>query len=160
MLRRDLLYRYPDTLIGADPRIAPAVSELYSWMFGAYLPTRYPSMFKISPDSASILMNLITNEAVPIQPPADPSEALRTLCIHIDEDFLFLLPHHSGDGTYGLYGFDCAFANGFLLREKIGHRLREIHKPVPGYKEKLQMSMDRFFGSIPVGKFVKRSNVS
>ena len=31
--------------------------------------------------------------------------------------------------------------------------------PVPRYKEKLQKSMDRYFTSIPVGKYVKRANV-
>lgn len=159
-LRRELVEKHPDTVLGisADARAGPAVAELYSWLFTTYLPTRYPRMFQLPFTSTNTLVNLVTNEQIPLQPPTDPLEALRTLCIHIDEDFLFLLPHHSGDGVYALYAFNCAFANGFLLREKLGHRLREIHKPVPGYKEKLEMSMDRYFSSIPVGKFVKRSN--
>lgn len=37
-------------------------------------------------------------------------------------------------------------------------KLRDIHRPVPGYKEKIELSMDRFFARLPVGKVVKRAN--
>jgi hypothetical protein len=37
-------------------------------------------------------------------------------------------------------------------------KLREIHAPVPGYKEKLERSMDRYFANLPAGKIVKRAN--
>lgn len=48
---------------------------------------------------------------------------------------------------------------------KVPHRSKghfgDDHKgPVPRYKEKLQKSMDRYFTGIPVGKYVKRANVS
>jgi hypothetical protein len=39
-------------------------------------------------------------------------------------------------------------------------KLRDIHGPVPGYKEKLEKSMDRFFEKLEVGRVVRRSNVS
>lgn len=44
------------------------------------------------------------------------------------------------------------------MREKASLKLRDIHAPVPGYKEKLELSMDRYFANLPVGKIVKRAN--
>jgi hypothetical protein len=35
-----------------------------------------------------------------------------------------------------------------------------IHGPVPGYEEKLEKSMDKFFASMPFGKMIWRSNWS
>ena len=51
------------------------------------------------------------------------------------------------------------FPNGFDTRLKLGLKLREIHDPVPGYAEKLERSMDRFFERLEVGKVVRRVNV-
>lgn len=39
-------------------------------------------------------------------------------------------------------------------------RLADIHTPVPGYADKLERSMDRFFAKVEVGRFVKRVNWS
>ncbi len=52
------------------------------------------------------------------------------------------------------------FPAGFNTKEKLGMKLRDIHGPVPGYKQKLERSMDRFFEKLEVGKVVQRSNVS
>ncbi len=54
---------------------------------------------------------------------------------------------------------DC-FPSGFDTSRKFGLKLREIHGPVPGYREKLEGSMDRYFERLEVGKFVMRVNVS
>lgn len=77
----------------------------------------------------------------------------------MDEDILILLPSDDGDG-YSLKGFVNCFPAGFNTKEKLGLKLRDIHTPVPGYKQKLELSMDRFFDRLEVGKVVKRANVS
>jgi hypothetical protein len=59
-----------------------------------------------------------------------------------------------------LQGYVTCFPAGFNTKEKFGLKLRDIHKPVPGYKEKLELSMDRTFDRLEVGKVIKRSNVS
>ncbi len=76
----------------------------------------------------------------------------------MDEDFLILLPSEDGDG-YTMKAYITCFPSGFNPASKLDKKLRDIHGPVPAYKEKLEKSMDRFFDKLEVGKVVKRSNV-
>lgn len=158
-LRRDLMTQHPEVVLAADRSIKPAVDEFYGWIFGVYLPLRFPRMFrKDMVESQPVVRNLITSETLPLSPPCEPLEALRALGAHLDDDFLFMLPSSDGDG-YRLRGFVTCFPNGFNTRKKLGMSLREIHTPVPGYKQRIALSMDRFFERLEVGKFVQRANV-
>ncbi|KZF24857.1 hypothetical protein L228DRAFT_265370 [Xylona heveae TC161] len=152
-----------------------AVQELYTWIFKDYLPTRFPFIYKLIDKSSKdekptvpsqggsgsslYTLNQATNDLVPVTPPEDTKEALQILGAHVDQDFLFLLPAPDGDG-YALYAFVTCCPNGFDSAEKLGKKLRDIHTPVPGYKEKLEKSMDRFFAKIEVGEYVQRVNWS
>lgn len=155
-LRKQIMQDHHSIVLQADPSISPAVNELYTWLFSVYLPTRFPTMFSLG---TSNLLNHATSESIPLTPPSDPIKALEILGGNIDDDFLFLLPSEDGDG-YVLKGFVTCFPSGFNTKEKFGLKLRDIHKPVPGYKEKLEKSMDRFFDKLEVGKVVLRANVS
>ncbi|KAE8152386.1 hypothetical protein BDV25DRAFT_137957 [Aspergillus avenaceus] len=157
-LRKALMTDHPETVLGAEQCVAAAVNEFYSWMVETYLPTRFPRMFRLSPPfKPSILHNLVTNEKLPLRAVGHPIETLRVLGGLVDEDVLFLLPSDDGDG-YTLKGFVTCFPNGFNTKEKLNVKLRDIHKPVPKYKEKLEKSMDRYFDKLKVGKFMKRAN--
>ncbi|PPJ54068.1 hypothetical protein CBER1_06336 [Cercospora berteroae] len=109
------------------------------------------------------LHNLVSDEYIPLHEP-DALRALRTLGAHVDTDFLILLPSSTSNTPdeqpiYHLQAFICCFPSGFSLqKDKFGRTLAEIHAPVPGYKAKLEKSMDRFFAKLPKGKAVKRSN--
>ncbi|EEH19998.2 hypothetical protein PABG_02257 [Paracoccidioides brasiliensis Pb03] len=61
---------------------------------------------------------------------------------------------------YVLQAYATCFPSGFDTRKKLGKVLADIHEPVPGYKEKLEKSMDRFFHKLEPGKYVKRVNWS
>ena len=112
----------------------PAIDELYSWLVGAYLPSRYPTMFRIislsgeaeKPKEWLIMRSLVTGEDYPMEPPSDPTEALKVLCALVDEDLLILLPALDSDG-YTLGAFLCCWPNGFHLRKMVGWRVRDIH---------------------------------
>lgn len=134
----------------------PAAEELYAFLVRTYLPQRYPSIFKLA---ASHLSNLLTGEDLPLTPPSDTLEALRILAVNIDQDFLLLLPSPDGDGV-SLQSAIWCYPIGFKPHELKGQKLRDIHKPVPGYKAKLESSMDRYFGRLQPGKYVYRANVS
>ncbi|OJD26666.1 hypothetical protein ACJ73_01949 [Blastomyces percursus] len=70
-------------------------------------------------------------------------------------------PSDSSDEVkYILEAYATCFPSGFDTREKLGKPLADIHEPVPGYKLKLEKSMDRFFHKLPAGKYVKRVNWS
>ncbi|KAI9815267.1 MAG: hypothetical protein M1827_002747 [Pycnora praestabilis] len=162
-LRQKIMAEHSETVLGASDSVKPAVDEFYTWMMGTYLPQRYPTMFKLSTATTTVahpaLFNTITRTTYPTHPPTSALTALRNLGSFLDEDILFLLPSPDGDG-YCLQGFVTCFPSGFDTSKKLGMKLREIHKPVPGYRERLEGSMDRYFGRLGVGRFVKRVNWS
>ncbi|KOS46087.1 hypothetical protein ACN38_g3018 [Penicillium nordicum] len=172
-LRKSILEQHHDVVVAInndqtpeeDPRIRPAISELYNFVLGIYLPTRYPSMFKLNAES-SIFQNLVTDTTWPtsLSPTTPAIQALEILSQTVDDDFLILLPELSPDAEeqpkYVLQAYAVCFPGGFNTREKLGLRLVDIHVPVPRYREKMERSMDRFFGRLQVGKFVKRINWS
>ncbi|KAE8351738.1 hypothetical protein BDV28DRAFT_14723 [Aspergillus coremiiformis] len=183
-LRSSLLQKYPDVVIGinteADPRIYAAIRELYVFVVETYLPTRYPQMFRLTPQpsdannktetgSRTMLESIVTGTKIPLNfEESEPGsrtgrKELEILGTLVDEDFLLLLPERSPthpSEQYILQAYTTHFPAGFDTREKLGLRLASIHTPVPGYKEKLERSMDRFFARVVVGQFVQRVNWS
>lgn len=156
-LRREIMRDRASVVLGADPIVKEAVDEFYAFLVQSYLPKRFPTMFEITKDD--FLYNKVTEELIPLDPPDTPLEALRMIGSLIDDDCLFLLPSEDGDG-YALKGFVTCFPNGFDTSKKLNMKLRDIHIPVPGYKAKLEKSMDRFFEKLQVGKVITRANVN
>lgn len=152
--------------VNNDERVAPAVRELYTFLLGTYLPKRFPTMFKIhyayfETGAQFMFENLITKQVFPTQPSKVTSTRtlLQVLGSTIDEDFLFLLPEEEGkDPKYVLEAYICVAPSGWNPLNKLGKSIAAIHGPVPGYADKLQGSMDRYFQNLEVGKYVKRSN--
>lgn len=184
-LRANLLCQYPDVVIAIndpeDPCVLASINELYTFVVGTYLPTRYPRMFRLTEtsDKHTVLESLVTGEQAPLDwttTPLNGRKQLEILGTLVDEDFLILLPEASPSGTeqggqanlnpddqgpkYVLRAYTTYFPSGFNPAEKIGLKLASIHAPVPGYREKLERSMDRFFARVEVGKFVQRVNWS
>ncbi|RAH85189.1 hypothetical protein BO86DRAFT_304613 [Aspergillus japonicus CBS 114.51] len=125
--RQSLLSKYPSVVIGVTPTAESegslahsAVRELYEFVLGVYLPTRYPGVFDLVDTTSSssssstsdentdeglagettatkerkpkYLLNRITNRSIPTRCPISAREALTTLGTVVDEDFLILLP--------------------------------------------------------------------
>jgi hypothetical protein len=152
--REEILYTHPNAL-KCLPSAISMVNELYTYLVNQYFPQRYPTVFTLH---ATHLQNNLTSASIPLFPPTDPASTLRILALNIDEDFLMLLPSPDGDG-YSLQSFIWCYPVGFHPEDKLGLKLRDIHKPVPRYQEKLEGSMDRYFGKLGVGRVVYRVNV-
>lgn len=173
----------------SDPRIRLAVDEYYTFILGTYLPTRYPGVFQLHPGTGTVgegktqiptqmLENRATGEFWPVSTPdtdtgtgTGTKTQLSILSRLIDEDILFLLPSSPpgagagagpgpGEEKYSLKAYSTCFPSGFNPAQKLGLRLADIHGPVPGYEQKLEKSMDRFFAKLEVGRYVKRVNWS
>jgi len=164
-LRKQLIEERPQDVMAANPIIGPAVLELYTWVVGTYLPQRFPTVYAIVTSSKlqsrPQLKNLATDSLLPLTA-SSVEEALRILGSNIDTDFLFLFPTSdpANGERYKLEGFITCFPSGFRTSSKLNMLLKDIHGPVPGYEEKLERSMDRFFATLPVGKIIKRVNWS
>ncbi|KAJ5488832.1 hypothetical protein N7539_003722, partial [Penicillium diatomitis] len=169
-LRESLLQQYSTDVIGVtsetDMKIRLAVQELYSYLFATYLPKRYPKLFEVAGKELAThthLKNQVTGNVFPmhIANSTPLRDALKTIAENVDEDFFILFPRRQ-EGTdeeiYILEAYAACFPSGFQPREKIGKKLADIHGPVPGYKQKLQKSMDRFFARLEPGRYVKRVN--
>ncbi|KAM3086550.1 hypothetical protein ACMFMF_000498 [Clarireedia jacksonii] len=156
-LRKEVIANHRPTVLQALPSSYAAIRELYTYLLMTYLPTRFPTMYNLSPDK-SALLNKSTSQHLALNPKS-PFEALQILGENVDTDFLFLVPSLDGDG-YILGGFICCFPSGFDSESLLGKKIRDIHGPVPGYKERLEKSMYRSFDRLEVGKVVKRVNVS
>jgi hypothetical protein len=154
--RRELIEKYPSTVVGHLPGCEDAIRELYTLLIPTLLPTQYPTMFEKSEKGVK---NLVTGDLLPAECPEKPFDALATIGRNTDEDFLILQPSTDGD-SYTLFAFSTCFPSGFDTSKKMGLKLRDIHTPVPRYKEKLQASMDRYFSNLPVGKIARRANWS
>lgn len=179
--RQRIIRDHPATVVGAHSAVCgPAIHEFYVWLLGTYLPTRFPRMFELLPvrpttppspaaaekggndaiTTVRTMHSLVTGEEFSVEPPpADPVEALKIIGRLVDDDVQILTREEDGDG-YALRGFVTCCPSGFDMSKKLGLKLRDIHTGVPGYKQKLEMSMDRFFDRLEVGTVVKRVNVS
>lgn len=137
------------------PAGVEAVRELHQFLLRDYLPTRFPTMFRLG-DEGRQFKNLVTGRSFSTAVPEDPEAALRVIGETVEEDMFLLMGEPEG---HRAVAFMCCFPSGFDPSTKVGKLLREIHTPVPSY-DKIGPSMERFFGKIEVGKNVKRTNVS
>ncbi|KAJ5895255.1 hypothetical protein N7495_006946 [Penicillium taxi] len=162
-LRKHILKQQPDECAVANAAAQPAINELYTWLMGTYLPQRFPTMFELLPSKdgkPQQLSNLVTGDVHPVLPPSSgptSTEALRIIGETVEEDFMILMPSSDGRG-YSLQGIVACFPSSWSPKEKFGMTLREIHVPVPKYKEKLEMSLERFLGRVEPGTYVRRAN--
>ena len=162
-IRKSTMDKHRAATLQCNKVAEPAVREFYDWMVTTYLPRRFPSVYNpVATPSGPHLLNLASQTSIPIRP-VSPIAALETLGEHVDTDWLILLPSSTaadGSPVYHLQAFVTCFPAGFSTREKCGNPLAAIHAPVPGYANKLEKSMDRFFAKIDVGRIVRRTNWS
>ena len=153
--RQDIVDQYPGAVDCMDSGVS-MLNELYEFLVQEYLPQRYPTMFRLDKDAA-VVENVVTGERLPLAAPADRNDTLRRINRNVEEDFLMMLPSPDGDG-YNLQAFVWAYPVGFDPQSKLGIKLRDAHGPVPGYKEKLERSMDRYLGAMEPGNIKYRYN--
>jgi hypothetical protein len=161
-LRKELMRRNRDQVLRAIPSARPTIQNLYSYIVGNYLPSRYIDMFKIIPKPTSprqnYLHNLVTGDQIPLEPSAESVLLLEALGRQVEEDFLILEPEPES-GEFMLTAYVGCFPNGFDWQSKLGKTMSEIHVPVPDYATKLKKSMNRYLSRVECGQFVKRHNV-
>lgn len=156
--RRQLIAEHGDMVHACLSSGLEAVRELHQFLIRDYLPTRFPTMFRLR-DQDRQFDNLVTGRSFPTAAPENVEEAeaaLRMLAETVEEDMFLLLGEPEG---HRAVAFVCCFPSGFDPSTKVGRLLREIHAPVPSY-DKIGPSMERFFSRIEVGKNVKRTNWS
>ena len=136
------------------PQTSKASQELYDFTI-ATLVQRYPQYFE---DTGTKVINKIKNREIPrksITSGLSAGELLRILCENTEEDFI-LLEYDPESSEYRLCAVAGVSSGGNLWISKLGKKMTDIHGPVPGYKEYLKFSMNKYFKKLKVGQWVQR----
>ena len=147
--KRQLLEsRFNDVFATLSEAMAPA-AELLD-MLAAHLCQHHAAIFRRIGDRLQVAA---TGEAWELPPPRlHPLDLAGRL---VQEDFCLL---SASDGTYRLIGATLCSPARWRLADKIGRPLAAIHAPVPGYDDKLERPVDRFFALLKSDKPVWRLN--
>ncbi|KAG0675133.1 hypothetical protein C6P42_001904 [Pichia californica] len=148
-------------LYGIHESCFSAVRELYLFVFN-FLIKRYPQYFELT-DNGTLFYNKIFDKKFPYNPIGlTEVELCRNITHNIEEDFLIMIKN-SEEKEYDEYVLRAAVSlhpSGFNPIEKLNMPLTKVHGPVPGYVEKLQFSMNKFFARLKKYEFVVRNNWS
>jgi hypothetical protein len=146
----------PQWTLGVNDISSPAIIELFRQVMIEHVPKRFPTMFRIA---GNTFTNLVTKKTYGLQKALqDPELALRILCRNVEEDFYLMCP--DGEGDWRLQGYISCFPGGFDGPSRIGMSFRDIHMPVPHYKERIANGVDKFVRRMKAGELVQRFNVS
>lgn len=102
-----------------------------------FLAARYPQHFSINKQQL-----LFHNNILGTTTNLREMDALEVLLNNVPEDFAIVLR----DPQTGYYSFRAGVicsSLGWTVGTKIGKDLKDIHAPIPDYKEKMEFSMDR-----------------
>ena len=138
--RVSLFEKYGKMVLDYLPGAELACKEIME-MALQFLCARYPQYFSLlsSADKGYIFNNEILKTATVI----NSMHPLHVLLHNVPEDFAIMLRNPEDGYYYFRAGLLCS-ALGWNVSTKLGMQLREIHSPIPDYKEKMEFSMDRY----------------
>lgn len=102
-----------------------------------FLCSRYPTHFSIDKQKLIFCNNILATTTDLRE--MDPLEVLLN---NVPEDFAIVL-RNPETGYYSFRAGVICSSLGWTVGTKIGKDLKEIHAPIPDYKEKMEFSMDR-----------------
>ncbi|KAM3074114.1 hypothetical protein ACMFMF_006137 [Clarireedia jacksonii] len=153
-LRASLLHTHKPNVLQVLPGAELACHELLEQVV-SFLTTRYPQSFTLHTRSSTIYSHL-TQETFAIGAKCEnPLETAARLCM---EDFNILIKD-AESGEFRLMASATLFPAGWKLQERIGSSMAALHAPVPGWKEKLGRSVDRYFNHLTPKSCMERSNL-
>lgn len=138
--RKELFDKYGTMMLNYLPGSELACKELMEMVL-QFQCARYPQYFSLSHSEqrGHVFHNgILKNETV-----IRDMHPLHVLLENVPEDFAVML-RNPEDGHYYLRAGVLCSSLGWNLSTKLGMQLKEIHQPIPDYKEKMEFSMDRY----------------
>jgi hypothetical protein len=154
--RLDIFQKHGTNVLAMLPGSEPACRELLEMVL-QFLCQRYPHHFSLSATAKEVVFHnkiLGKSECIGERSP------LEMLLGHVPEDFAIMDRDAAGSGRYHFRAGIICSSVGWNLGSKIGMALADIHGPVPDYKEKMSLSMDRYFGRLPTNGPIQRGSWS
>ena len=149
--RKELFQKYGKLVLDHLPGSELACKELMEMCLQFYC-ARYPKQFSLSADMKTFHNGLL-NENTDIK----SMHPLHVLLNNVPEDFAIVLRNENDGMYYFRAGVICS-SLGWNVSTKIGMQLKDIHKPIPDYKEKMSFSMDRYFSKMPTNAPIQRGS--
>lgn len=147
--RRRLLVERRADVLGALPGSEAACAELATQLL-ARLPAWFPGVYEAR---GSAIHSQLTQQTL------DPARLapLDLVGQLVAEDFCLIRPGPTGPS---LVAAVLCFPARWVLAEKLGRPLLDVHERVPGYGEKLGAPVDRFMAQLKPGRVAMRLNWS
>lgn len=138
--RVGLFKKYGKMVLDYLPGSELASKELMEMVL-QFLCARYPNYFSLSntEEQGFVFHNAVLGTQTVIR----SMHPLHVLLHNVPEDFAIMLRNPEDGFYYFRAGLLCS-ALGWNVSTKIGLQLRQIHAPIPDYKEKMEFSMDRY----------------
>lgn len=147
--RADLLAERPADVLACVPGGEAACGELASHLLGL-LAVRFPDWYQCVPAGLHCRLTGATLDPVKTAP-------LVLIGRAVAEDFCFIRPDDAGPI---LVAAVLCFPARWVLAEKLGRPLLDVHARVPAYAEKLGAPVDRFMARLKPGRVAMRLNWS
>ncbi|PYI11243.1 hypothetical protein BO78DRAFT_446151 [Aspergillus sclerotiicarbonarius CBS 121057] len=147
--RKALYQKSGRTVLDYLPGSELACNELMEMVL-QFLCARYPHYFSLA---GTVFHNDILETTIDVT----SKHPLEILLDNVPEDFAIMLRDDKTGDYYFRAGIICS-SIGWTLSDKMGLRLDRIHDPVPDYKEKMEISMNRFFTKMPTDKPLQRGS--
>lgn len=154
--RKELFAKHGKSVLDHLPGSELACKELME-MALQFLCARYPHYFSLSHSQKK--GHVFHNGILKSETVVGDMHPLRVLLDNVPEDFAVML-RNPDDGCYYLRAGVLCSSLGWNLGTKLGMQLKEIHSPIPDYKEKMEFSMDRYacpssYAALPSSHFVR-----
>jgi hypothetical protein len=141
-LRRSLLYTKRQQVYQSLPGSESACHEVLS-LVSSFLSSRFPQHFSLTTiSSGPAIHNHLTNEVFPIGKENSPNPL--EIAAKLSMEDLNILIKNPKTGEYHLQASATLFPAGWKLQERVGTSMANLHAPVPGWKEKLGGSVNRY----------------
>ncbi|KAF8242653.1 hypothetical protein K440DRAFT_106500 [Wilcoxina mikolae CBS 423.85] len=151
--RKELYAKHGAGMLQSLPGSEAATKEVME-MALQFLVARYPQYFSLQPpESPDVFVNRILGKEFSIR----SSPPLEILLENVPEDFAITIKNQE-TGEYEFRAGVICSSLGWNVASKIGLSLKQIHEPIPDYKEKMSMSMDRYFSKMPTNMPIQRGS--
>ncbi|KAM0549213.1 hypothetical protein ACHAPJ_009523 [Fusarium lateritium] len=147
--RQGICAKGGEDVIRALPGSELACKELMEMVL-QFLCARYPNQFEI-------IDTTLVNHILGTTHDLKTREPLHVLRDNVPEDFALTLRDEKTGNYIFRAGIICS-SIGWNLGRKIGLDLDAMHAPVPDYKEKMELSMNRFFSKMNTSSPIQRGS--
>ncbi|KAL8797260.1 MAG: hypothetical protein Q9182_007214 [Xanthomendoza sp. 2 TL-2023] len=152
--RKDLFAKNGSMVLDYLPGSELGCKEVMEMALQFYC-ARHPQYFSLSKseDDGYVFHNGILHNKTIIR----DMHPLHVLLENIPEDFAVMIRNPEDGYYYFRAGILCS-SLGWSVQSKLGMQLKEIHGPIPDYKEKMEFSMDRYFAKLPTSRPIQRGS--